>query len=306
VRKVTINGQTGQGIESPQTGAAAEHWQTSAVMLPDLPVAKIRPSRFWVPLNLRDLWAFRELLYFLTWRDIKVRYRQTLLGASWAIMQPLGTMLVFTLVFATLVHQPDKTVPYAVFALAGLIPWTFFANTVVSAANSLIFSADLLTKVYFPRMIIPASALGLGLVDLTLASGVLVALILWYDVEMTWRALYVLPLLLLTVLLTLGVGLGLSALNVKYRDIRHATPFLIQLGIFVTPVIYPLEIVPDSVRWLLMLNPMTGIVEGFRAALFGDPFDTIALTMSIVITLVILVSSAYLFRHMEKSFADLV
>lgn len=292
--------------ESAVRAAAQEAPKAARVPTPDLPLIAIRPSRAWVPLNLRDLWSYRELLLFLTWRDIKVRYRQTVLGAAWAVVQPLGTMLVLTLFFGTLARIPSDDMPYALFAYAGLVPWTFFANTVISAGNSLVYNADLITKAYFPRLLIPAAAVGLGLVDFGVAGGVLVGLMAYYGVAPT-ASLALLPLLIvLTVLLALGAGLGLAAVNVKYRDVRHATPFLIQLGLFATPIIYPTSLVPEGWRWVLALNPMTGLVEGYRAALFGRPPDVVALGLAAVTTLAVLAASAYVFRHMEKSFADLV
>jgi lipopolysaccharide transport system permease protein len=193
------------------------------------PLIKIRPSKGWVALNLRDLWTYRELLYFLTWRDIKVRYKQTLLGASWAIIQPLFTMLLFTLFFGKLAKIPSDGIPYPIFAYAGLLPWTFFSNAVTNSGNSLVGSSNLITKVYFPRMIIPGAAVGAGLVDFAIAFVVLGGLMIYYGIALTW-SLLALPLLLaLTALLALGVGMWMSALNVKYRDIRYALPFLIQL-----------------------------------------------------------------------------
>lgn len=273
---------------------------------PEPSLVAIRPSRAWVPLNVRDLWAYRELLFFLTWRDIKVRYRQTVLGAAWAVVQPLGTMLVLTLFFGTLARIESDGMPYALFAYAGLVPWTFFANTVISAGNSLVFNADLVTKAYFPRLLIPAAAVGLGLVDFGVAGVVLAGLMVYYGVAPTVY-LALLPLLVvLTVLLALGAGVGLAALNVKYRDVRHATPFLIQLGLFATPIIYPTSLLPERWRWVLALNPMTGLVEGYRAALFGRPPDVLALGLAAALTLAVLVGSAYVFRHMERTFADVV
>lgn len=274
--------------------------------LPAVPVVAIRPTQSWVPLRLRELIAYRELLFFLTWRDIKVRYRQTLLGAAWAVVQPLGTMLVFTLFFGTLARMPSDDIPYPLFALAGLVPWTFFANTVISSGNSLVYNADLITKVYFPRLIIPAAAVGLGLVDFAVAFAVLAGLIWWWGTAVTAQLLLLPVLIVLTVLLTLGAGLGLAALNVRFRDVRHALPFCIQLGMFATPIIYPTSLVPERWRWLLLLNPLAGLVEGYRAALFGRPLDAGALAASAAMTLLVLVGSAYVFRHMEKTFADLV
>lgn len=271
------------------------------------PLIKIRPSKGWVALNLRDLWVYRELLYFLTWRDIKVRYKQTVLGASWAIIQPLFTMLIFTLFFGKLAKIPSDGVPYPIFAYAGLLPWMFFANAVTSSGNSLVGSSNLITKVYFPRMIIPGAAVAAGLVDFAIACVVLGGLMIYYSVALTW-SLLVLPLLVaLTALLALGVGMWISAMNVRYRDVRYALPFLIQLWMFASPVIYPASLMPEKWRWVLWLNPLTGIIEGFRSALFGvNEFNSAALGLSTVITLAVLVYSAYTFRRMERVFADIV
>lgn len=268
---------------------------------------KIRPSKGWVALNLKDLWVYRELLYFLTWRDIKVRYKQTVLGAAWAIIQPLSTMLLFTLFFGKLGHIPSDGVPYPIFAYAGLLPWMFFSNAVTNSGNSLVGSSNLITKVYFPRMIIPGAAVGAGLVDFAIAFVILIALMIYYGVAVTWGIVMLPVLVILTTLLALGVGMWISALNVKYRDIRYALPFLVQLWMFASPVIYPASLMPQKWRWILWLNPLTGIIEGFRSSLFGvNKFDWTGLSLSTVITLGVLVYSAYDFRRMEKVFADVV
>jgi lipopolysaccharide transport system permease protein len=274
--------------------------------LPDRPIVILEPSKFWVALDLRSLWAYRELLYFLTWRDVKVRYKQTVLGAAWAIIQPLLTMLIFTLFFGQLAGVPSDGIPYPIFAYAGLLPWTFFSNAVTNSGNSLVGSSSLITKVYFPRMIIPGAAVTAGLVDFAIAFLVLVALMVYYHIRVSGIVLMMLPLTLLITLLALGVGMWMSALNVRYRDIRYALPFLIQLWMFASPIIYPVSMLPAKWRWLLALNPLTGIIAGFRASLFGLPLDWQALGISTGITLVLLVYSAFSFRRMEKSFADIV
>lgn len=266
----------------------------------------IEPSRVWRIGELKDLWAFRELLYFLTWRDVKVRYKQTALGIAWAIIQPLFTMLIFTLFFGRLAGVPSDNVPYPIFAYAGLLVWVFFSNSITSSGNSLVGSANLITKVYFPRMIIPGAAVAAGLVDFAIAFVILVFLMIFYSIGVTWNILMFPILVLLTTLLALGVGMWMSALNVKYRDVRFALPFLVQLWMFVSPVIYPASFLPAKFRWLLLLNPMTGIVEGFRASLFGRSFDWTALVISTVITLLVLIYASYSFRRMERSFADIV
>ncbi|MFN7948484.1 MAG: ABC transporter permease [Blastocatellia bacterium] len=280
--------------------------QRQSHSLPDKPVVTIRPSGKWVALNLRDLWAYRDLLYFLTWRDVKVRYKQTVLGAAWAIIQPLFTMLIFWLFFGRLAGMPSDGVPYPLFALAGLIPWTFFANAVTSSGNSLVGSANLITKVYFPRMIIPFAAVGAGLIDLAIAFGLMAVMMVWFKVVPTLSLLLLPVLVIVTALLATGVGMWMSALNVKYRDIRYALPFCIQLWMFASPIIYPVTLVPAKWRWLLAINPMTGIIDGYRAALFGRTPDWQALAISTAVTLAALVYAAYHFRRMEKTFADVV
>lgn len=274
--------------------------------LPDVPLVTIEPNKKWSALELRDLWAFRELLYFLIWRDVKVRYKQTELGVAWAILQPLLTMLIFTLFFGRLAGVPSDNIPYPLFAYAGLLPWTFFANAIANSGNSLVGSANLITKVYFPRMIIPGAAVAAGLVDFAIALVILILLMIYYRV-MVSLSMFMFPVVvLLTTLLALGTGMWLSALNVKYRDVRFALPFLIQLWMFVSPVIYPASFLPAKVRWLLSLNPMTGIIEGYRSSLFGLPFNWKALGISTAMTVAILFYSSYTFRKMEKSFADVV
>jgi lipopolysaccharide transport system permease protein len=274
--------------------------------LPDKPLMVLRPTACWSPLNLRELWAYRELLVFLTWRDVQVRYKQTLLGAAWAIIQPLATMLIFTLFFGKLAGMPSENIPYPLFAYAGLLPWTFFSNAVTNSGNSVVGSSNLITKVYFPRMIIPAAAVGSGLVDFAIAFVILIGLMAYYHVAITWSVLMLPMLVILTTLLALGVGMWMSALNVKYRDIRYALPFLIQLWMFASPIIYPASIVPERWRWVLALNPLTGIIEGYRSALFGHPFDGTTLSLAGTMTMAILIYAAYDFRRMEKTFADLV
>lgn len=283
-----------------------EDHPSSSQSLPDEPVVTIEPNEGWSPVELSDLWAFRELLYFLTWRDVKVRYKQTELGVVWAIIQPLLTMLIFTIFFGRLAGVPSDNVPYPLFAYAGLLPWTFFANAISNSGNSLIGNANLITKVYFPRMIIPGAAVAAGLVDFAIGFVILILLMIYYGVAVTWSLLMFPVVVLLTALLALGVGMWLSALNVKYRDVRFVLPFLVQLWMFVSPVIYPASFLPPRVRWILSLNPMTGIIEGYRSSLFDLPFNWIALAMATATTLALLIYSAFAFRRMEKSFADIV
>lgn len=278
--------------------------QLSAVS--EQPLVRIRPSSKWVALNLSDLWAYRELLYFLTWRDVKVRYKQTAFGAAWAIIQPLFAMLIFALFFGRLAGMPSDGIPYPIFAFVGLLPWTFFANAVNASGNSLVGSSNLITKVYFPRMIIPGAAVAAGLVDFAIAFVILALLMAYYAVAVTWSVLLLPVLVILTALLAVGMGMWTSALNVKYRDVRHALPFLVQLWFFATPIVYPTSIVPAKWRLLMSLNPMSGIIDAYRAALLGGEFDIRGLLVATAIIVLLLVYSAYTFRRMEKTFADIV
>ena len=274
--------------------------------LPSHPVVKIRPAESWVPLNLKQVWEYRELLYFLIWRDVKVRYKQTILGAAWAIIQPLFTMIIFTLFFGRLAGVPSDNIPYPVFVYAGLLLWTFFSNAFANSGNSLVGSQNLLTKVYFPRIIIPAATVGAGLVDLAIAFVVLIGLMLYYGIAVTLAVTLVPVIIVLLTLLALGVGMWASALNVKYRDVRFALPFAIQLWMFVSPIIYPSSFLPLKWRWLLKLNPLTGLIDNFRAALFGHRIEWASLAISTALTFAILVYAAYVFKRMERTFADIV
>lgn len=284
----------------------SEQQKEGGHQLPEKPLVVIEPSSGWIPINLKDLWHYRDLLYILTMRDIKVRYKQTLLGAAWAVIQPLFTMLIFTLFFGKLAGMPSDGIPYPLFAYAGLLPWTFFSNAVTNSGNSLVGNSNLITKVYFPRMIIPTASVASGLLDFVIAFGLLIILMFYYGVGLSVNILMLPLLVILTSLLAIGVGMWMSALNVKYRDIRYALPFLIQLGMFATPIIYPSSLVPEKWRWLIALNPLTGLIEGYRSAFFGKPFDWFALGISIVLTTAILFYSAFTFRRMEKSFADII
>lgn len=280
---------------------------SSGDILPVKPFYRNVQSSSWVPLNLQALWSYRELLYFLTWRDVKVRYKQTFLGVAWVIIQPLFTVLLFTAIFNHLARIPSDGIPYFFFSYAGLLPWMFFSNAVLNSSQSLIANANLITKVYFPRMMIPGASVGLGVVDLSISFLAFMLLMTFGGVGLTWRILLVPVIMALTAALALGVGLLLSALNLRYRDVRHVLPFLMQLWMFASPVIYPSSLVRGKWRWVLMLNPLTGIIEGFRAALFRErAFDWPSLAAAAVITLALLVSSAYVFRRMERSFADFI
>ncbi len=270
-------------------------------------VTIIEAKKGWVPIDLREIWKYRELFYFLTKRDIKVRYKQTVLGGIWAIIQPSFTMVVFTLFFGKLAKVPSDGIPYPIFVYAGLLPWTYFANALSSSGNSLVGSANLITKVYFPRLIIPASASLAGLVDFFIAMSILGVLMIYYQF-MPGIGIALLPFLVgLTFLCAVGVGLWLSALNVQYRDIRYAIPFLIQLWMFVSPVIYPVSLVGEKYQWLLALNPMGGVINAFRASLLDhQPIDWFLLSISSAIIFFMFLSGMYYFRKMEKTFADVV
>jgi len=272
-----------------------------------IPTEVIEPKKGWVPLDLREIWSYRELLYFLTKRDIKVRYKQTVLGGLWAIIQPVFTMVVFTLFFGRLAKMPSDGIPYPIFVYVGLLPWTYFANALSASGNSLVGSSNLITKVYFPRLIIPTSASLAGLLDFFIAMLVLAAMMAYYQFVPN-VGIVLFPFLVgLTFLCAVGVGLWLSALNVQYRDIRYVIPFLIQLWMFVSPVIYPVSIVKEEYQWLLALNPMGGVIEAYRASLLGHmPVDWSLLGLSSAMILLMLITGLYYFRRMEKVFADVV
>lgn len=297
----------GENIEKLGRDAAGEPDKAAAeIALPEKPIVVIEPRRGWVSLNLRDLWHYRDLLYILTMRDIRVRYKQTALGAAWAIIQPLATMLILTLFFGRFAGIPSDGIPYPIFTFAGLLPWIFFSNAVTNSGNSLVGSSSLITKVYFPRMIIPMASVASGLLDLAIGFVLLAVLMVYYGVGLSINILMIPVLIVLTSLLAIGIGMWTSALNVKYRDIRYALPFLIQLGLFATPIIYPASLVPEKWRWLIALNPLTGQIEAYRAAIFGHAFDWQLLSVSAVLTFGILLYSMYTFVKMERSFADVI
>ena len=270
-------------------------------------ITVIEPQRGWTSLGLKEIWKYRELFYFLTKRDVKVRYKQTILGGLWAIIQPLFTMIIFTLFFGKLARIPSDGIPYPIFVYAGLLPWTYFANALSASGNSLVGSANLITKVYFPRLIIPASASLAGLVDFVIALSILGIMMIYYQFLPGISILLVPCLVGLTVVCSVGTGLWLSALNVQYRDIRYAIPFGIQLWMFVSPVIYPVSMVSEKYRWLLALNPMGGVITAFRASLLGhQPVDWFLLILSAVIIVFVFFSGMFYFRKMEQTFADVV
>jgi lipopolysaccharide transport system permease protein len=281
--------------------------------VPELPVLWIKPSRGWKALNLREIWTHRELLFFFIWRDVKVRYKQTVLGAAWAILQPLLTMIIFTVFFGRLARVGSDGLPYPVFSYTGLLPWTFFAHGITHAATSVVGQGNLIKKIYFPRLIVPIAQVVGGLVDFCIAFLVLIAMMIYYGIQPT-AAVVFLPLLLFLAMITaLGVGLWIAALTVEYRDFRYVVPFMVQMWLFVTPVIYPASRVTAKLAeygvpgWLYGLNPMAGVVEGFRWALLGSgrsPGPVLA--ASALVSVLLLVSGAFFFRRMEKTFADVV
>jgi lipopolysaccharide transport system permease protein len=270
-------------------------------------VTVIQSTQGQVALKLAELWRFRELLFFLVWRDVKVRYKQTLLGASWAILQPLATMIIFTVIFGRLAKLPSDGVPYPVFALAALVPWTFFANALGQATNSLVGSANLITKVYFPRLIIPTASILAGLVDFAISFAFLVCAYIYYGIVPSARVLTLPLFLLLALVFSFGFGFWLSALNVKYRDVRHVVPFITQIGLYATPVAYPSSLLGPKWQLLYAINPMVGVVEGVRWALFGTNTLTLPMiAMSSTTALIMFFIGLVYFRSTEREFADLV
>ena len=269
-------------------------------------VTIIDPSRGWRTLDLRELWAYRELIWVLTARDIKVCYKQTVLGFAWAIIQPVMLMVVFSVFFGRLAGMPSDGFPYPIFVYAGLLPWTFFANAISTSASSLISSTQLVSKVYFPRLIIPLASVGSGLVDFAISAGVLLLLMVWYGVSLSLNLLLTPFLVISVVFVALGVGTFLSALTVAYRDFRYVVPFLVQFWMFATPVVYPASLVPETWRWLMYLNPMAGIIEGFRSAFLGQALDVTALLISLGVASVVFLAGVAYFEKVERRFADII
>ena len=271
-----------------------------------VPTIIIRPPRKWVPVDFKELWEYRELLYFFTWRDVKLRYKQTGLGIAWAIIQPLFLMVVFSLFFGGLAQIPSDGVPYPLFSLAALLPWTLFAEGMTRSTISMVSNAGIMTKVYFPRLIMPAASIMSPLVDFCVAFGILIIMMAYYGFVPTINVIF-LPLLVVFAMMTsLAVGLWLSALNVKYRDFQYTVPFLIQIWMFASPVVYPASMVPEQFRFLYALNPMTGVIEGFRWALLGTNPPSMMIFISLGVVIALLVSGVFYFRRMEQYFADIV
>jgi lipopolysaccharide transport system permease protein len=288
----------------------ADTKQTAIAPQPNDPASAkttiIKPSRGWVSLRLGELWAYRELLYFLVWRDVKVRYKQTVLGAAWAIIQPVFSMIIFSIFFGGLAKIPSDNVPYPIFSYTALLPWQYFANSLSQSANSVVSSANLIRKIYFPRLVVPIASTLAGIVDFAIAFVVLSGLMVFYRIVPTMGVLF-LPLLLLMAFATaLGVGLWLAALNAKYRDVRYIVPFATQFWMFATPIVYPSSLIPEQWRLLYGLNPMAGVIEGFRWALLGTAFPGPMIIVSAGISALLLTSGMVYFRNMERSFADIV
>lgn len=271
------------------------------------PVIYLKPSKGWLSIDFNELWRFRELIYFLTWRDIKVRYKQAVLGIAWALLQPVLTVLIFTVVFGVLLQTPSQGLPYPLFAISALLPWQLFANALQRSSISLVGNANLITKIYFPRLAIPLSSVMAALVDFGVSFLVLIGMMVYYRYMPGWNMLW-LPVIILFALLTaLAVGLWLSAINVQYRDVQHMVPFIVQVWMYASPIVYPIEIIPEGIwRTLYGLNPMVGVIQSYRWALLGGDQPDATMLISIVVVLVLLVSGVYYFRRMEKTFADIV
>lgn len=268
----------------------------------------IKPSTGLAALNLRDLWVYRELIFFMIWRDIKVRYKQTLLGATWAVIQPVMTMLVFNFIFGSVAKVPTDGIPYPIFSYTALLPWGLFVTALNQASRSLTSNNNMITKVYFPRLVLPIASVLAGLVDFAIAFVILIGLMAYYQVTPAWNVLWALPLFMLLAIITaLGVALWLSAINVKYRDVNYALPFLTQFWLFITPVAYSANVISEKWQLVYSLNPMAGVVNGFRWALLGaGSGPDIALWVSVIISLITLVSGLFYFRNMERTFADTI
>ncbi len=267
----------------------------------------IEPKKGWMPVNFREVWRFRELLYFLAWRDVKVKYKQTALGVVWALMQPVLTMLIFSVLFGRFARMPSDGAPYPIFVFIGLLPWNYFSSVLGQSTNSLVAGSNLVSKIYFPRLIIPASSAVAALLDLAIGFTVLAAMMLYYGVAVSAGALLVPFLVIVTLMNAVGFGLWFSALNVKYRDIQYVIPFLIQIWMFVTPVIYPKSLFGEKWGWLLLLNPMGGVIEAFRPAVLGHlPIPWASLFVSSAIGLAVFAGGVFYFRRVERYFADII
>jgi lipopolysaccharide transport system permease protein len=267
----------------------------------------IEPSPAWRTVDLGEVWRYRELLYFFVWRDVKVRYKQTVLGISWAIIQPLFAMIVFAFFFGRVAKLPSDGIPYPLFTYAGLLPWTFFANALGTGSQSVLTNANLVTKVYFPRLLVPISAILTGIVDFALALLMLAPLLIWKHTMPAVEALIFIPLsIAIAFLFVFGLSAWLSAMIVRYRDIRHVIPFVIQIWMFATPIVYPLSFIPQKWRSIVSLNPMVPVVEAFRSSIFGRPVDVRGLLYALVVSLVLIITGSIYFRRLERLFADVM
>ncbi len=271
-----------------------------------VPTTIIKPTRSWLSLKLRDIWQYRGLLYFLTWRDVKVRYKQTVIGFLWAIIQPFLKMVVFSVIFGSLAKMDSEGFPYPIFLYAGLLPWQFFASAVSRSGESIVASENLIKKVYFPRLVIPISSVGACLVDFAISFLILFVMMFYYNIIPTLSTFMLLPLVLSTIFTALGVGMFISALNVAYRDFRYVIPFFVQIWMFLTPVIYPVGMIPENWRWLILLNPMAGIIDAYRSAILGKPFEWGSLGISTGIAVAMFLCGLMYFRKTERYFADIV
>lgn len=281
--------------------------QTTEQQNSQLPITYLKPSKGWLPIDFAELWRYRELILFLTWRDIKVRYKQALLGVAWAVLQPLLTVTIFTLIFGVLLKTPSQGLPYPLFALSALLPWQLFATALQRSSISLVGNANLLTKIYFPRLAIPLSTVFAALVDFGVSLVVLLGVMAYYGYWPGWHILWLPLIILLTLLTALSVGLWFSALNVQYRDIQHMVPFVVQVWMYASPIVYPIETIPAGLwRGLYGLNPMVGVIQGFRWALLGGDPPDLTMWISVGVVILLLVSGIYYFRRMEKTFADVV
>ena len=266
----------------------------------------IRPRKGWIGIDLAELWRYRELLYFLIWRDVKVKYKQTVLGVAWSVADPVVSMIVFTVIFGKLAKISSEGFPYAVFVYAGLLPWNFFSSAAGSSVWGLVSSKQFLTKVYFPRLLIPAARVGCALVDMSFSIAVYAAILVIYGIRPSWGVVFVPVLVLLTAMAAMGYGCLLGALTVVYRDVRHVSKFLVRILMYLSPVVYPVSIVPQRYHWLLALNPMTGIIDAYRSAILGKPWNVPAVLTSSCVTVVLFVFGLLYFRKQERRFADII
>ena len=272
---------------------------------PEPPELVIRPGKGWIAINWKELYDFRELLFFLAWRDVKIRYKQTTLGVAWAVIQPLFTMLIFTVIFGRFAGIPSQGIPYSAYVFAGLIPWTLFSNGVTAAGQSLIQQQSVLSKVYFPRLFIPTATLGPFLIDMIISFALYGLVLAYHGIVPSWQVVFLPLLIVLTLLAALGLGLALAALVVIYRDFRHTIPFMMQILMFASPVIYPVGMLPTEYQWVLALNPLCGIIDGYRSAILGTPWHPSLLVTATAVTLAMLVFGLFYFRRTERLFADI-